>query len=71
MIRGVHTMFYSSKAEELRAFIRDKLQFPHTDVGEGWLIFDVPRPTWDATRPTRPTVHHRACMTSLSIATTS
>ena len=42
MIRGVHTMFYSSKAEELRAFIRDKLGFRATDVGEGWLIFDLP-----------------------------
>ena len=35
-------MFYSSKPEELRAFIRDKLGFPFTDVGEGWLIFDLP-----------------------------
>ena len=42
MIRGVHTMFYSSEPEKLRAFIRDKLGFPHTDVGEGWLIFDLP-----------------------------
>lgn len=42
MIQGVHTMFYSSKAEELRAFIRDKLGFPFTDVGDGWLIFDLP-----------------------------
>lgn len=42
MIRGVHTMFYSSQPEELRAFIRDKLGFPHTDVGEGWLIFNLP-----------------------------
>jgi len=42
MIKGVHTMFYSSRAEELRAFIRDKLGFPFTDVGEGWLIFDLP-----------------------------
>ncbi len=42
MIRGVHTMFYSSEPEELRAFIRDKLGFPYTDVGEGWLIFDLP-----------------------------
>ena len=42
MIRGAHTMFYSSKPEELRAFIRDKLGFPYTDVGEGWLIFDLP-----------------------------
>ena len=35
-------MFYSSQPEELRAFIRDKLNFPFTDVGEGWLIFDLP-----------------------------
>ena len=42
MIRGVHTLFYSSKPEELRAFIRDKLGFSFTDVGGGWLIFDLP-----------------------------
>ena len=42
MIQGVHTMFYSSEPEALRAFLRDKLQFPFTDVGEGWLIFDLP-----------------------------
>src|SRR5262245_15467684 len=42
MIRGVHTMFYSSQAEALRAFLRDKLGFPATDVGGGWLIFDLP-----------------------------
>lgn len=35
-------MFYSSRAEELRAFFRDKLGFDGTDVGEGWLIFDAP-----------------------------
>lgn len=42
MIKGVHAMFYSSEVEALRAFIRDKLGLPYTDVGEGWLIFDVP-----------------------------
>lgn len=42
MIRGVHTMFYSSQAEELRAFLRDKLDLSATDVGDGWLIFDLP-----------------------------
>ena len=35
-------MFYSSQPEALRAFLRDKLGFPFTDVGEGWLIFDLP-----------------------------
>ncbi len=42
MIKGVHTMFYTSDAEALRAFIRDKLGFPCTDVGGGWLIFKLP-----------------------------
>jgi catechol 2,3-dioxygenase-like lactoylglutathione lyase family enzyme len=43
MIRGVHTMFYSSQPDAFRAFVRDKLGFTsHTDVGEGWLIFDLP-----------------------------
>ena len=57
MIRGVHTMFYTSQPEELRAFIRDKLGFRAADVGEGWLIFDLPEadmgchPTDDASQP--------------------
>ena len=42
MIRGMHAMFYSSRADELRLFLRDKLELTATDVGEGWLIFDVP-----------------------------
>ena len=42
MIQGVHTMFYTSEPEAMRAFLRDKLRFPFTDVGEGWLIFDLP-----------------------------
>ena len=28
MIKGVHTMFYSSEPEALREFLRDKLGFP-------------------------------------------
>lgn len=42
MIKGVHTMFYTSRPDELRAFLRDVLELTYTDVGEGWLIFDVP-----------------------------
>ena len=42
MIRGMHAMFYSSQADELRAFIGDKLGLSGTDVGGGWLIFDAP-----------------------------
>ena len=42
MIRGMHAMFYSSRAEALRAFLRDKLGLAGTDVGGGWLIFAAP-----------------------------
>jgi catechol 2,3-dioxygenase-like lactoylglutathione lyase family enzyme len=42
MITGVHNMFYSSEPEALRDFFRDKLGFRATDVGGGWLIFDLP-----------------------------
>lgn len=35
-------MFYTPAAEELRAFIRDKLGFPSIDTGGGWLIFNAP-----------------------------
>ena len=43
MITGVHTMFYTSEPEAMRAFLRDKLGFKGTDVGGGWLIFDMPQ----------------------------
>jgi catechol 2,3-dioxygenase-like lactoylglutathione lyase family enzyme len=42
MIKGAHTMFYSSDAEGLRNFFRDKLGLPATDIGHGWLIFNLP-----------------------------
>jgi hypothetical protein len=42
MIRGLHGLFYSSAPEQMRAFMRDKLRLPFTDVGGGWLIFDLP-----------------------------
>ena len=42
MIRGMHAMFYSSDAQALRAFLKDKLGLKGTDVGDGWLIFDAP-----------------------------
>ncbi len=33
MIRGMHAMFYSSQAEALRMFLKDKLGLAGTDVG--------------------------------------
>ena len=42
MIRGMHGLFYSSEPEAARVFLRDKLMLPFHDVGEGWLIFELP-----------------------------
>ncbi|MGQ0737435.1 MAG: VOC family protein [Bacteroidota bacterium] len=42
MITGVHAMFYSSDPAGLRAFLRDKLGLRANDIGDGWLIFDLP-----------------------------
>jgi len=42
MIKGVHTMFYSSEPDQFRTFLRDKIGFKATDVGDGWLIFHLP-----------------------------
>ena len=42
MIKGIHTMFYTSEPEKLRDFMRDKLNLKSTDVGDGWLIFNLP-----------------------------
>jgi predicted enzyme related to lactoylglutathione lyase len=42
MITGMHAMMYSPKAEAVRAFFRDVLEFPHVDAGHGWLIFKAP-----------------------------
>ena len=66
MIRGVHAMFYSSQAEQLRAFLRDKLGFPFTDVGAGWLIFDVPEGEVGVHPADESQAHSRAGMHAVS-----
>jgi hypothetical protein len=42
MITGAHSIIYSTKPEEDRAFLRDVLGLPHVDAGGGWLIFGLP-----------------------------
>jgi predicted enzyme related to lactoylglutathione lyase len=41
-IRGLHGLLYSSDADATRAFFRDQMKLPTTDIGRGWLIFDFP-----------------------------
>ena len=42
MIDGAHVILYSTDADADRAFLRDVLELPHVDAGEGWLIFGLP-----------------------------
>jgi hypothetical protein len=42
MIIGAHSVIYSTKPDEDRAFLRDVLKLTHVDVGDGWLIFGLP-----------------------------
>ena len=40
MIRGIHGLLYSSDPDATRAFFKDKVRLPGSDIGEGWWIFD-------------------------------
>ncbi len=42
MLTGVHALMYSSRADEVRDFLRDVIGFPFVDAGHGWLIFALP-----------------------------
>ena len=42
MITGVHALFFSEDPDATRSFLRDVLEFPHVDDGDGWLIFQLP-----------------------------
>ena len=71
MIRGMHAMFYSPRRPKpLRVFLPRQLGLPGTDVGGGWLIFDVPEADLGCIRP-KAASPPPATPTSRSIATTS
>jgi hypothetical protein len=42
MITGAHSIIYSKSPDVDRAFLRDVLNLPNVDVGDGWLIFGLP-----------------------------
>lgn len=42
MLRGLHGMVFSSDPVATRRFLQEKFRLPSTDVGNGWLIFDLP-----------------------------
>ncbi|MEL6827951.1 MAG: VOC family protein [Pseudomonadota bacterium] len=39
LIDGMHVMLWSDKTNELRAFLRDVLEFPAIESGGGWMKF--------------------------------
>ncbi len=41
-IIGAHALLYTPEADAVRAVLRDVLELPHVDAGEGWLIFELP-----------------------------
>jgi hypothetical protein len=42
MFFGTHLLLYSRDADADRTFLRDVLEIPAVDAGEGWLIFAMP-----------------------------
>jgi len=42
MITGAHAIIFTRNADAVRAFVRDVLEFPSVDAGDGWLIFALP-----------------------------
>ena len=41
-ITGIHASFNTPQAQEVRRFFKDVLKLPYTDIGGGFLVFDVP-----------------------------
>jgi predicted enzyme related to lactoylglutathione lyase len=57
MITGIHAILYTQQAERVQAFLRDVLELPFVDAGEGWPIFAAP-PTELAVHPTEGEAEH-------------
>jgi hypothetical protein len=57
VITGVHAIVFSEDAAATREFLRETLEFPSIDAGDGWLIFSLP-PAELAAHPTDERVRH-------------
>ena len=57
MITGAHAIIHSTDADGVRAFLRDVLELPSVDAGQGWLIFALP-PAEIAAHPTDGPARH-------------
>ena len=61
MISGVHGIIFTKDADAVRAFLRDVLELPSVDAGDGWPIFALP-PAELAAHPTDDAGHHELCL---------
>ena len=43
MIKGMQGLFHTPEPEAARKFFKETFGLPFIDVGEGWLIFDLPK----------------------------
>ena len=57
MITGMHVILFSRHADEVRAFLREALEWPSVDADEGWPIFAAP-PAEIAVHPTDERPEH-------------
>jgi predicted enzyme related to lactoylglutathione lyase len=57
MITGAHAIIFTQHADAVRAFVREVLEFPSVDAGDGWLIFALPAAEL-AAHPTDGASHH-------------
>src|SRR5438132_12055848 len=58
LINGVHALFFSPDAAAMRAFLRDVLDLPSVDAGDGWLIFALPPAEIGVHPSERDDAHH-------------
>ena len=63
MITGAHVILYTHDADADREFFQKVLDFPHVDVGHGWLIFALP-PSEVAMHPTDGQPSHELYLTT-------
>jgi hypothetical protein len=42
VITGAHSIIYSTDSKADRDFFKNILKFPNVDIGQGWLIFELP-----------------------------
>jgi catechol 2,3-dioxygenase-like lactoylglutathione lyase family enzyme len=58
VITGAHVVIFSTDPDADRAFLRDVLDLPNVDAGDGWLIFGLP-PAEVAVHPSDENDVHR------------